>query len=330
MLTSLSLDPGSSRARARGLKAVAVTVLVALALLPAVVLAQAAATVQAGGNAELGDFLVGDNGFTLYIFTVDEPGVSNCSGMCEQLWPPLTVDAGVTPTAGDGVPGSLGVTERDDGTRQVTYNDRPLYFFSNDSEPGDTNGQGFVDRWFVAAVSGEQQTTPTPAAPTAPVGGSAELGDFLVGDNGFTLYIFTVDEPGVSNCSGMCEQLWPPLTVDAGVTPTAGDGVPGSLGVTERDDGTRQVTYNDRPLYFFSNDSEPGDTNGQGFVDRWFVAAVSGEQQTTPTPAPPSAGNFGLASEGDSAAAFPALLLLAAAGLLAAGGRALTGGRRAS
>ena len=168
------------------------------------------------------------------------------------------------------------------------------------------------------------------AAPTVTAGGNAELGDFLVGDNGFTLYIFTKDEPGVSVCSGPCEQLWPPLTVGAGVTPTAGDGVPGELGVTERDDGTRQITYNDRPLYFFSNDSAPGDTDGQGFVGRWFVAAAAGEQQTTTSPTPASTGNAGLISVGDRAAALPALLLLAAAGLLAAGARALTGHRRAS
>ena len=167
------------------------------------------------------------------------------------------------------------------------------------------------------------------ATPAVRAGGNAELGDFLVGDNGFTLYIFTKDAAGVSNCSGMCEQLWPPLTVGAGVTPTAGDGVPGELGVAERADGTRQITYNDRPLYFFSNDSAPGETSGQEFVGRWFVAAVAGEQQTTTSPTPPPSGNAGLTSVGDGAAALPALLL-AAAGLLAAGARALTGRGRAS
>ena len=168
------------------------------------------------------------------------------------------------------------------------------------------------------------------ATPTVRAIGNAELGDLLVGDNDFTLYIFTKDEPGVSVCSGPCEQLWPPLTVGAGITPTAGDGVPGNLGVTERADGTRQVTYNDRPLYFYSNDIAPRYTDGQGFVGRWFVAAVSVEQQTTTSPAPPASGNAGLISAGDGANALPPLLLLAAVGLLAAGARALKGRRRAA
>ncbi len=169
------------------------------------------------------------------------------------------------------------------------------------------------------------------APDTVSVGGNIALGNFLVGDNDFTLYIFTMDEPGLSNCSGPCAEFWPPLTVGAGVTPTAGDGVPGTLGVTERDDGTRQVTYNDRPLYFFSDDSAPGDTNGQGFVDRWFVAAVAGEQQTMPaptSPAPPASGNGGIAAEHAGPPATLASLMVLATLVAAAGVRSLTAARR--
>ena len=82
-------------------------------------------------------------GLTLYIFTKDtkDSGKSVCTGGCLETWPALTVDAGETPTGGDGVTGTLGtITREDDGTLQVTYNGLPLYFFKNDQAPGDANG----------------------------------------------------------------------------------------------------------------------------------------------------------------------------------------------
>ena len=85
----------------------------------------------------------GESGMTVYTFTKDvkDSGKSACSGGCIATWPALTVPAGSTPTAGDGVTGTLGtITREDDGTLQVTYNGLPLYFFKNDKAEGDTNG----------------------------------------------------------------------------------------------------------------------------------------------------------------------------------------------
>ena len=39
---------------------------------------------------------------------------------------------------------SLATIERDDGSKQVTYNGWPLYYFANDRQPGNTNGQTSV------------------------------------------------------------------------------------------------------------------------------------------------------------------------------------------
>ncbi len=106
------------------------------------------ATVSLGGNEELGEFLVGPDGMTLYIFTNDEPGVSNCTGGCADNWPPLTVEGDVS--AGEGVTGELDVIEREDGSMQVTYNGQPLYYWANDSESGDATGHEVGGVWFVA------------------------------------------------------------------------------------------------------------------------------------------------------------------------------------
>ncbi len=102
------------------------------------------ATVNAEAVGDAGTILVdGATGLTLYIFTKDtkDSGKSVCIDSCLETWPALTVEAGATPTGGDGVTGTLGtITSEDDGSLQVTYNGLPLYFFKNDSEPGDLNG----------------------------------------------------------------------------------------------------------------------------------------------------------------------------------------------
>lgn len=82
----------------------------------------------------------GVNQMTVYTFSRDSAGVSNCSGACLAAWPAVSVASGQTPTAGAGLTGTLGTITRADGTVQVTYNGLPLYFFHNDHSPGDTNG----------------------------------------------------------------------------------------------------------------------------------------------------------------------------------------------
>jgi predicted lipoprotein with Yx(FWY)xxD motif len=112
-----------------------------------------AATVNASQVGSAGLILVaGSNGMTLYNFTQDtkDSGTSACTGGCLQTWPALTVGAGETPVAGEGVTGKLGtITRTDDGTLQVTYNGLPLYFFKNDKAPGDLNG--VYDKWVTVA-----------------------------------------------------------------------------------------------------------------------------------------------------------------------------------
>jgi len=123
-----------------------------------------------------------------------------------------------------------------------------------------------------------------PAASAAASGGAASgvtveakpvgsVGTVLVaGSNGMTVYTFTKDvkDSGKSACTGQCITIWPALTVADGATPSAGSGVTGKLGTIKRDDdGKTQVTYNGLPLYFFHNDSAPGDANG--VYDMWEV-----------------------------------------------------------
>lgn len=96
-----------------------------------------------------------------------------------------------------------------------------------------------------------------------------ELGLHLTDSEGMVLYLFTNDEEGMSNCYDECAENWPPFMAD---DPLMGsDDVTGELTQVERDDGTMQVAYEGWPLYYFAGDEAPGDANGQGLNDVWFV-----------------------------------------------------------
>lgn len=107
------------------------------------------ATVEIGFNEELGAFLVGANGLTLYRFTNDEGGESTCYDQCADAWPPLLFEEGDNLNTGPDVDGELGTTRRTDGTIQVTYDGMPIYFFAGDENFGDANGHGSGGVWFV-------------------------------------------------------------------------------------------------------------------------------------------------------------------------------------
>jgi predicted lipoprotein with Yx(FWY)xxD motif len=108
--------------------------------------------------------------------------------------------------------------------------------------------------------------TPTPTAAAAPVVLAQSVGTMgtilVAASNNHTVYTFDSDTPGVSKCSGGCATTWPPLTVPAGTTPTGGPGVTGQLGTITRSDGSLQLTYKGKPLYFFHSDANAGDTKG--------------------------------------------------------------------
>lgn len=104
---------------------------------------------------------------------------------------------------------------------------------------------------------------------------STDLGNILTDAEGNTLYIFKMDEAGKSNCAGTCAETWPPLKA---AKPSAGEGVDESkIDTIEREDGTSQVTYDDQPLYTYSSDTKPGQTNGQGVGDNWYVIGPDGK-----------------------------------------------------
>jgi len=93
--------------------------------------------------------------------------------------------------------------------------------------------------------------------------------DSLVNPDGMTLYVFDRDRAagsGRSVCLGQCAANWPPLIAAENASPA------GSYGIIARDDGKKQWTYKDRPLYLWVKDRKPGDRTGDNLNKVWHVA----------------------------------------------------------
>jgi predicted lipoprotein with Yx(FWY)xxD motif len=142
------------------------------------------ATVIEPHAGSAGSFLTNGSGRAVYLWAADSMNKSTCSGACAGAWPPVTTTGQVT--AADGAKAAdLGTITRSDGTKQVTYDGHPLYYFAGDSGPGQTNGQGsdsFGAKWWLVAPAGTQITaadaaasagTPSSAAPASSSGSSA-------------------------------------------------------------------------------------------------------------------------------------------------------------
>jgi predicted lipoprotein with Yx(FWY)xxD motif len=130
-----------------------------------------------------------------------------------------------------------------------------------------------------ACATGGAASAPANGAGAIPVTVSrTAAGDALAGPTGMTLYILTLDVGGNSTCTtGQCAATWPALKGDASAV-TAGSGVSGTWGTTTWADGTKQVTHNGQPVYYYSGDTAAGDSNGQGSNGTWFIAPVGADQ----------------------------------------------------
>jgi predicted lipoprotein with Yx(FWY)xxD motif len=152
--------------------------------------ASGSGTVISTASASGSTFLT-DGGRAVYLWVKDTGDTSACSGACTGTWPPVTATGTVT-AAGSVKAADLGTITRSDGTKQVTYDGHPLYFFSGDTGSGMASGQGstsFGAKWWLvapagtdvtaavssftpASTSGGSGSTPSAPAPSAPASSS--------------------------------------------------------------------------------------------------------------------------------------------------------------
>ncbi len=166
-----------------------------------------------GSSDALGPYFTDSDGMTLYLFTVDDPGLSNCYDQCAENWPPFLLEEGQSVIVGDGINGELGTTTREDGGVQVTYNGFPLYYWINDEQPGDMTGHGVSGVWAVVSEGVQKyQIDPSASLVTYEVGET-----FLNQGNRFNVAVGTtnqVEGDGVLDLSNPLSGWIAPIEID--------------------------------------------------------------------------------------------------------------------
>ncbi|MFJ6719318.1 SCO0930 family lipoprotein [Streptomyces sp. NPDC091259] len=258
--------------------------------------------------ANVGSVVTDSAGLTLYRFDKDtaKPPTSNCSGDCATAWPPVPA-ADVSAAAGIDA-AQLGEVTRADGSKQLTLGGWPVYRYAKDTQAGEAKGEGVGGTWHALAADGkkavDQKGAQKPGAPATggtgagtgsgmgsgmgdmnaksgtelSVATDAKLGKILVDGQGRTLYRFNKDSawPMKFGCLDACLDTWKPA---APVDKTKVSGIAEKLvGSVKRPDGSQQLTIDCWPVYLFTGDTQPGQTNGHNKQGLWFAVDDAGKK----------------------------------------------------
>jgi predicted lipoprotein with Yx(FWY)xxD motif len=211
----------------------------------------------------------------LYSITSDYPGHIGCTTTVVNLgggtklsctggpsssnaeWPAYTTAA--APVAGPGVSQSkLGeISVKGLSQKQVTYNGHPLYLF--DSIPGIVTGENWDEptlppwhgNWYLVNRAGSFLPR-TALLSTVTLKGKSVLAAYMT-DGGGMLAFPVYSYSGGAACKTICSHTFPPL-IGQGRAGTTGGVFSSKLGTITRPDGTTQLTYDGKPLYFDSNE----------------------------------------------------------------------------
>jgi predicted lipoprotein with Yx(FWY)xxD motif len=126
---------------------------IALAMLALAAATSAVAAGEQPPQFNAAGMLVAPNGMTLYTFDKDAPNKSNCAGGCLAAWPALMAQSG------DELKVPFGTVTRDDGSKQVAMNGKPLYFYAADQKPGDAVGDKSGGVWHVVRKEAAKSST---------------------------------------------------------------------------------------------------------------------------------------------------------------------------
>jgi predicted lipoprotein with Yx(FWY)xxD motif len=231
-------------------------------------------------SSSLGNYLVDKDGFTLYFFSDEFQGSSNCSGDCAALWPYFYAGTLTQDNIGNGLVLSDFGTIQANGVSQTTYKGWPLHYYapsasdgygstSNVREsPGLTGGDGFNKIWFVAKPDYSLMVAD---GQLHGADGNYYNGDYTQGtsksiyftnDRGMTLYTYSQDHNNINNFT-MSDfsnnSIWPVYETTVLIVPTSIDR---SKLSTVSVFGHTQLTYNGWPLYFYGADVAMGSNLG--------------------------------------------------------------------
>jgi len=94
-----------------------------------------------------------------------------------------------------------------------------------------------------------------------------EEGKFYVirNDLAYAVYWSKSHATAKTPCEGECSKLWPPVVASASANDV------GDWKIVKRSDGTRQWTYQGKPLHMYSKDKPGADATGEGANGDWQI-----------------------------------------------------------
>lgn len=150
---------------------------------------------------------------------------------------------------------------------------------------GSATGATAASTAATTAATTAQSTTKSVPSLTIATYKTPEDGTLISGADNRTLYVLTADEKStsahekLSTCYTGCAAVWPPVLA-SGTPAVAGKANASLLGLTTRRDGTKQVTYNGLPLYYYAADTKAGQATGNHLKDSfglWIGMLASGK-----------------------------------------------------
>ena len=225
-------------------------------------------TLLLGTSATLGSYLTDTLGNTLYYFSNDYNGQSNCTGGCLNVWPPYYAGEITAASLGTGLDLADFGTVTTPGGKQTTYKSWPLYYYAPASgstnvreKPGETKGEGVGNVWYVAKPD---YTVMLVNAQLIGNDGKSYKSDYTEGTGktiyfsdakGVTLYGFAKDSANLNKFTKSDfsnNAVWPIYEMDKMVVPSTLDKTLFSVTTVF---GKKQLSYKGWPMYYFGADS---------------------------------------------------------------------------
>jgi predicted lipoprotein with Yx(FWY)xxD motif len=106
---------------------------------------------------------------------------------------------------------------------------------------------------------------------------TSAAGPIVVDKDGKSVYFFTKDvkDSPTSACKDACAAAWPAVTTSSDVP--AVEGIAGTVGTITTAGGTKQITINGMPVYYYAKDAKAGDILGEGINNVWYLVSPSGQ-----------------------------------------------------
>ncbi|MEN7550940.1 hypothetical protein AAG747_23670 [Rapidithrix thailandica] len=230
-----------------------------------------ASRVQLKPDATHGTILTDGNGVTLYVFSPDVTGESECTGGCLDRWP---IYYAVDMKVGEGLDASdFATVTHSNGEKQTTYKGWPLYYYAPGGDgkkesAGMVTGEGVGNVWFVAKpdyslmIAKGQLVGKDEKNYKSDYTEGEEQTVYFTDGMGRALYIFINDTKDKNNYTKedfSNDATWPIFHVAVHTLPSILNQADfGEIDVF----GKKQLTFKGWPLYYFGGDAQRGETKG--------------------------------------------------------------------